>query len=83
MDDAGLIVDDDAEVVGGEELAGDLAFVDGELHGLRTLRDGEEVGDYSDGGRFATGSVAGEDYVAAEAAADDDHILCAVRPGDG
>ena len=32
---------------------------------------------------IAAGSVAGEDDVAAEAAGGDDHVLGAVRPGDG
>ena len=60
-----------------------LALADRELDRLAALRDGEEVGDDCDGGGFAACSVTGEDDVAAEAAADDDHVLRAVRPGDG
>ena len=66
-DDAGLVVDDEAEVVRGEELAGDLALADGELDGLAALRDGEQVGDDGDCCGLAACAVAGEDDVAAEA----------------
>ena len=55
----------------------------GKLDGLAALRDGEQIGDYGDGSGLAAGSVTGEDDVAAELAADDDHVLRAMRPGDG
>lgn len=80
---AGLVVDDEAEVMGSEELTGDLTFADGERDGLAALRDAEEVGDDRYSGGFTPGTVAGEDDVSAEAAADYYHILRAVGPGDG
>ena len=80
----GLVVDDEAEVVRGEELSGDLCGGSGgESDGDGILGDGEEVGDDGDGGGVAAGAVAGEDDVSAELAGGDDHVLGAVRPGDG
>ncbi len=82
-DNSGLVVDDEAEVVRREELAGNLHGLAGEGDGGGVLRDGKEVRDDGDGGGIAAGSVAGEDDVSAELAGGNDHVLGAVRPGDG
>jgi hypothetical protein len=82
-DDAGAVGDDEAEIVGGEEVSGYGERLRGEADGGAALGDGEDVGHDGDGGGMAAGSVAGEDDVATELAAGDDHVLGAVGPGDG
>jgi len=81
--DAGTVFYDEAEVVRGGDVAGDLQRLCREADGGAAFGDGEDIAHDGYRGGVAAGAVAAEDYVAAKAAAGDDHVLRAVRPGDG